>query len=92
MSVIKKIEGDDKVTIVDEDTGAKGKGSTITVALIDLAVELQNVTGQAISADDTENLAEIAEMTAETQKRFDKEDVEESDVEDAVEWARRQRR
>ena len=92
MSAIRKIENEDTVTLVDEDTGAEGEGSTVTVALIDLAVKLQKLTDESLSAEDTESLAELVEMTAETQKRFEEEGVEESDVEDAVEWARKQKR
>ncbi len=92
MSAIRKIENEDTVTLVDEDTGAEGEGSTVTVALIDLAVKLQKLTDESLSAEDTESLAELVEMTAETQKRFEEEGVDESDVEDAVEWARKQKR
>lgn len=92
MSAIRKIEDEDTVTLVDEDTGAEGEGSTVTVALIDLAVKLQKLTDESLSAEDTESLAELVEMTAETQKRFEEEGVDESDVEDAVEWARKQKR
>lgn len=92
MSAIKKIEEDETVTLVDEDTGAEGEGSTVTVALIDLAINLQKLTDESLSTEDTESLAELVGMTAETQKRFEEEGVEESDVEDAVEWARKQKR
>ena len=89
MSAIKKIEEEDTVTLVDEDTGAEGEESTITVALIDLAINLQKLTDQSLSTEDMKNLAELADMAAETQKRFEQEGVEKSDVEDAVEWARK---
>jgi formiminotetrahydrofolate cyclodeaminase len=89
MSAIRKIEEEDTVTLVDEDTGAEGDGSTITVALIDLAINLQKLTDQSLSTEDMKNLAEIADMAAETQKRFEQEGVEKNDVEDAVEWARK---
>ena len=92
MGAIKKIEDEGNVTLVDEDTDAEGEGSTVTVALIDLAINLQKLTDQSPSTEDTESLAELVGMSAETQKRFEEEGVEESDVEDAVEWARRQRR
>ena len=92
MGAIKKIEEEETITLVDEDTGAEGEGSTVTVALIDLAINLQKLTDQSPPTEDTESLAELAEMSAETQKRFEEEGVDESDVEDAVEWARRQRR
>jgi hypothetical protein len=89
MSVIKKIEEEDTVTLVDEDTGAEGEGPTITVALIDLAINLQKLTDQSLSTEDMKNLSELADMAVETQKRFEQEDIEKSDVEDAVEWARK---
>lgn len=89
MSAIKKIEEEDTITLVDEDTGAEGEGSTITVALIDLAINLQKLTDQSLSTEEMKNLAELADMAAETQKRFEQENIEESDVEDAVEWARK---
>jgi len=92
MSAIKKIEEEETITLVDEDTGTEGEGSTVTVALIDLAINLQKLTDETLSTEDTESLAELVGMTAETQKRFEEEGVEESDVEDAVEWARRQKR
>jgi formiminotetrahydrofolate cyclodeaminase len=92
MSAIKKIEDEGNVTLVDEDTGAEGEGSTVTVALIDLAINLQKLTDQSLSTEDTESLAELVGMAAETQKRFEEEGVEESDVEDAVEWARKGKR
>ena len=92
MSAIKKIEEEETVTLVDEDTGAEGEGSTVTVALIDLAINLQKLTDETLSTEDTESLSELVGMTAETQKRFEEEGVDESDVENAVERARRQRR
>jgi formiminotetrahydrofolate cyclodeaminase len=91
MGAIKKIEDEGNVTLVDEDTGAEGEGSTVTVALVDLAINLQKLTDESLSTEDMKNLVELAEMTAETQKRFEEEGVEESDVEEAVEWARKQK-
>jgi len=92
MSAIKKIEDEDTVTLVDEDTGTEGEGSTVTVALIDLAVNLQGLADESLSTDNTESLARLVDMTAETRKRFEEEGVDETDVEDAVEWARKQKR
>jgi len=92
MGAIKKIEEEGNVILVDEDTGAEGEGSTVTVALIDLAINLQKLSDESLPTKDMKNLVELVGMTAETQKRFKEEDVEESDVDDSVEWARKQKR
>ena len=79
-------EEDGRYTAVDVETGTAGVGKTQGMALIALAIRLEDEEG-SIDADSEAKLRALAERT---RQRFEEEGVTEDDVEDAIAWARSQ--
>ncbi|MFA1611206.1 hypothetical protein [Halobellus rubicundus] len=81
---VKISQEDGEYTAVDSETGEVGVGSTRAMALAELAVRL----GSAEQQPDADTEDEVRKLVARTRARFDREEVTEDDVEDAIEWAR----
>ena len=71
-------------TAVDTDSGVSASGESKALALMSLAVALEDSDEER--NEDTETaLRSLAERT---QRRFENESITEDDVEDAIAWAR----
>jgi hypothetical protein len=68
----------------DNETGATGTGATRATALAVLAARL----GAEDELTDANLEAELRALAEDTRRRFEKEDVTEDDVVEAIEWAR----
>lgn len=77
-------ERDGEYTAVDSETGVTGIGNTRAMALAALAVRLGAEEGRT----DEDSRSELTALAERTQRRFEETDVDESDVEDAIAWAR----
>jgi hypothetical protein len=76
-------EEDGEYTAVDSETGAIGIGNTRAMALAALAVRLG-----AEETPDTDDRKELQALADRTRERFEKHEVTEDDVDDAITWAR----
>jgi len=72
-------------SVVETQTGAFGEGETLADALETLAESLRRLEGADTIEDPEATFDEVVESV---RKRFRTEGVTETDVEDAIEWAR----
>ncbi|WP_254545189.1 type II toxin-antitoxin system HicB family antitoxin [Halomarina pelagica] len=77
-------EENGEYTAVDSETGATGIGKTRAMALAALAVRL----GAEENRGSTDERAELRALAERTRRRFEREEVSEDDVKDAISWAR----
>lgn len=77
-------EENGEYTAIDSKTGTTGIGKTRAMALAALAVRL----GAEEERANTDTRAELQALADRTRRRFEKEDITEDGVEDAIAWAR----
>lgn len=92
---LRKVEHAGSVRVIDEETGLSAEGETYAEALEELVVSLRETNDaaaaiRALEGSDEAVITTFLEMTRDTRRRFEEEDVDASVVDEAIEWARSQ--
>lgn len=80
-------------TATEQITGQEASGPSwvLTLIILIILVALNSDSDDTLPADDDADPEEVwKEVTAESKRRFDEEDITDSDIEDAIRWARSQ--
>ena len=92
---LRKVDRGDRVRVIDEASGLWAEGESYEEALEELVVSLRETNDaaaaiRALEGSDEAVVRTFLEMTRDTQRRFRKASVDESMVDEAIEWARSQ--
>lgn len=90
---LRKVDRGDCVRVIDETSGVWAEGESYEEALEELVVSLQETNDaaaaiRALEGSDEAVVRAFLEMTRDTQRRFREASVDESMVDEAIEWAR----
>ena len=92
---LRKVDRGDRVRVIDEASGLWGEGKSYEEALEELVVSLRETNDaaaaiRALEGSDEAVVRTFIEMTRDTQRRFTEASVDESMVDEAIDWARSQ--